>query len=450
VLIQLLRDGAQAVPDQPVVVTPDRSVSYSACLARSEELARGLWERSWSRFACQVGDRAELLALLCASTAVGAEACVYPECAETVRIDELAMRFDHRIVVTDRELALDAAEAVSIDAITGDGPLPPVPACMPTMILTTGTTGVPKGVRHDLVRLARARRRVEHPGVRWLLAYNLNQFAGIQMVLHALATKATLVTSSGQPRDSVRAMMRHGVTHASATPTFWRVVTSLLDEQTAASIPLQQITLGGEAIPDHLLADLRRLFPAAKISQVYAASEFGSSVSVRDGRNGLPASVLERDDNAPVRMKVVDGELYARSRVGMLGYYGEADIDETEWRPTGDLVEVRDDRIYFVGRSSDIINVGGVKVHPLPVEDLVSALEGVELARAYGRANAITGQIVAVDVVARPGTDHEQLDDAIRAACQVLAPAARPRRIRFVDEIGVTEHKISRRRVSDA
>ena len=170
-LIELLRDGAQAVPDQPLVVTPDRSVSYASCLARSEDLARGLWERSWNRFACQVSDRADLLALLCASTAVGAEACVYPQCAEAVRIDELADRFDHKIVVTDRELALDAAEAVPIDAITAAGPLsplPPLPDRMPTLILTTGTTGVPKGVRHDWVRLARASRRDERPGVRWL------------------------------------------------------------------------------------------------------------------------------------------------------------------------------------------------------------------------------------------------------------------------------------------
>ena len=160
--------------------------------------------------------------------------------------------------------------------------------------------------------------------------------------------------------------------------------------------------------------------------------------------------MLERDDTAPVQMKVVDGELFARSRVGMLGYYGEADIDDTRWRPTGDLVELRGDRIYFVGRSSDIINVGGVKVHPLPVEELVSALAGVELARAYGRSNAVTGQIVAVDVVARPGSDHEDLRDAIREVCEALPPAARPRRIHFVDQIGVTENKISRRSTTGA
>ena len=74
-----------------------------------------------------------------------------------------------------------------------------------------------------------------------------------------------------------------------------------------------------------------------------------------------------------VAHKVVEGELWVRSRIGMLGYYGEPAVDPDAWRPTGDLVEVVDDRIVFRGRSSDIINVGGVKVHPLPIEDRIAS-----------------------------------------------------------------------------
>jgi acyl-CoA synthetase (AMP-forming)/AMP-acid ligase II len=239
-------------------------------------------------------------------------------------------------------------------------------------------------------------------------------------------------------------MREFEVTHASATPTFWRFITGLIAEKEAAGLPLQQITLGGEAVPARLLDDLQRLFPGARISQVYAATEFGSTVSVRDRRNGLPVSVLDRTDDGGAQMKIVDGELHIRSRVGMIGYYGQPDIAEAEWRPTGDLVHVDGDRVYFVGRSTETINVGGVKVHPLPVEELVGAVDGVELVHAYGRPNALTGQILAVDVVARPGVDLETLEDDIRVACEPLAPAARPRRIRFVDSLAITEHKVSR------
>jgi acyl-coenzyme A synthetase/AMP-(fatty) acid ligase len=85
-----------------------------------------------------------------------------------------------------------------------------------------------------------------------------------------------------------------------------------------------------------------------------------------------------------------------------------------------------------------------VKVHPLPVEELVGAVDGVELVRAYGRPSPLTGEIVALDVVARPGVDRDDLERDIRAACDSLVAAARPRRIRFVEDIDVKGQKIDR------
>jgi acyl-coenzyme A synthetase/AMP-(fatty) acid ligase len=166
-------------------------------------------------------------------------------------------------------------------------------------------------------------------------------------------------------------------------------------------------------------------------------------------RNGLPLSVLERGDDADVQMKIVDDELWVRSRVGMLGYYGDEPHDPDEWRATGDLVEVDGNRILFRGRNSDIINVGGVKVHPLPVEERISQVPGVEMARVYGRPNRMTGAIVAAEIVPKDGIDTDALEDAIRGACEDMVAAARPRSIRFVDEIVTQGNKITRGVVSD-
>jgi acyl-CoA synthetase (AMP-forming)/AMP-acid ligase II len=445
VLIELVRAGTAAAPDQPLVVTSDGTETYAGVLERSRSLARGLSERSIERFAC-VGHAVDVLPLLVASTAVGAEACVYPADLDAAAIETYAKRFGHGVVVTREPLTLAGVDVASPDDLARDGgELSDPPPRAPALILTTGTTGEPRGVRHDWHRLVAA---VKHPddapGARWLLAYNLNQFAGVQVLIHVLVSRATLVVpASNQPREAVAALRDLGVTHASATPTFWRFVAGLIDDDVHA-LPLAQITLGGEAVPAPVLQRLERLFPSARVSQVYASNEFGSGVSVKDGRSGLPASVLERGDDADVQMRVVDGELHVRSRVGMLGYYGEPDVDDA-WRPTGDLVEIDGDRIVFVGRTSEIINVGGVKVHPLPVEEIVGAIEGVELVHAYGRKNPVAGQIVAVDVVPRAGVDTELLDEQIRDACEALAPAARPRRIRFVDAIEVKGSKIARR-----
>lgn len=441
-LWELVRDGAARAPGTDAVRAAGRATTYAALAERAGAVAAGLAARGIERFGLLVADPATAVAVLAGAAAVGAEPCSYAAASDDDAVRSLAARFDHRVVVTDRDLG---PLGLHPDELAAPGPVPAGTGAAPVLVLTTGTTGEPKGARHDWGRLAAAvRRRDEEPGTRWLLAYNLNQFAGTQVLLHALVHAATLVVpASNQPRHAVEAIRAEGVTHVSATPTFWRFLVAALEPGEAAELPVRQITLGGEAVPGPLLEDLHRLFPEAKVSQVYASTELGSTGSVRDGRNGLPVSVLD-GVHGGVELRIVDGELHARSSVGMLGYHGEPDVDDG-WRPTGDLVEVRDGRIHFAGRSSTVINVGGVKVHPLPVEERVLAVPGVTLARVYGRSNPMSGQIVAVDVVLADGADEEEVEDAVRDACDDLPAAARPRRIRFVDDIEVREGKVSRR-----
>ena len=108
------------------------------------------------------------------------------------------------------------------DLGVGDGPLPE-PDERPLMILTTGTSGTPKGVRHDWSRLLRAVSAPpdkEHGG-RWLLAYNLNQFAGIQVLLHALRSSGVDGRRRRAParrRTRSRRCTRPSVTHVERHP----------------------------------------------------------------------------------------------------------------------------------------------------------------------------------------------------------------------------------------
>ena len=445
-LIELVRDAAAEVPERPAVLTGSRRVDYGEVAARAQNAAAWLDGVGAQRLGVALEDPVDILVVLAAASMIGCEACVYPRDLDDASVDELASRLSQPLVVADRPRALESARAIRL----AEAPRTPIPIEVsegpyPVLILTTGTTGTQKGVRHDWERLVRG---VRHPddrgGSRWLLTYNLNQFAGIQLLLHVLVSRATLVVpSSRQPRQAIDAMLERDVTHVSATPTFWRLLVGTVTAAEARSLRLEQITLGGEATPEALIERLRRMFPAARISHVYAGTEFGSAVSVGDGRSGLPASVLSRSEGAEVRMRIVDGELQVRSRFGMLGYH-DNDTAEGEWCPTGDLVELRGDRIHFIGRTTEVINVGGAKVHPLPIEHLVSSVEGVGLAAVYGRPNPITGQIVAVDVVAAPGADQRRIEAEIRKACEALPPAGRPRRIRFVPELTLRGNKLIR------
>ena len=78
-------------------------------------------------------------------------------------------------------------------------------------MLTTGTTGAPRGVRHDWNRVLRAAGRIKPaPDERWLLAYGLHQFAGLQILVHVMAAGATLVAAvPRRPREGLAAMRQH-------------------------------------------------------------------------------------------------------------------------------------------------------------------------------------------------------------------------------------------------
>lgn len=442
---QLVADAATVAPDDAALVVDGNVVTWADLDRRCRQLAAGIVERGIARLAIAVDDPQIRIESMIAASGVGAEVCVYPTGLGADDVASLCERFGHTVALVDT-VSSDGQVTLS-DLVRPDGSEPNVEGVAPLLVLTTGTTGLPKGVRHDWRRLvSRASRFTSPPSSRWLLTYNLNQFAGLQVLLHVLASRAALVVpANNQPRSALGAAVEAGVTHISATPTFWRFLLAVTDDDTALP-PLRQITLGGEAVPAELVEKLTAVFPDARISQVYASTEFGSAVSTTDLAAGLPLSVLERSDDSDVQFKIVDGELYARSATGMLGYYGDEDVDG-RWAPTGDMVEIRDGRIHFTGRSVEIINVGGVKVHPLVVEEQALTVEGVLFAHAYGRANPIAGQIVTLDVVVGRELDDDEEDEfeeRIRDACSSLPEASRPRRIRFVDELEIKENKVRR------
>lgn len=447
-MIRLVELAAAAAPDSIAVVTDERSLTWAGLLDQARGIAGALAERQITRFAIVEHDAGTVMALLAGAALAGAEPCQFQPDTDPAELATQLAQFDHRTVVSRRP---DIAETIVPAELVSDRPVQPSDT-QPLLIRTTGTTGVPKGARHDWSVLSRRVADADpRPDQRWLLTYGLHQFAGIQMLIHAVSAQATLVAPfPRQPRDGVEALVHLGVTCVSATPTYWRFLLAHAKSAGVSLPDLEQITLGGEAVPTDLLTRLRETFPTAKISQVYASTEMGSVVSVTDGRPGIGVDKLQSDENPDGTLRVVDGELWVRGSAGMLGYVGSDETaGETDphdgWRPTGDRVEIVDDRIEFRGRDSEVINVGGVKVHPLPVEEALLTVPGVIAVRVYGRANRLTGAIVAADVVLASEADADEVRDRIRDAVSALPRAAHPRSVTFVDELETLGGKTIRR-----
>jgi acyl-coenzyme A synthetase/AMP-(fatty) acid ligase len=122
---------------------------------------------------------------------------------------------------------------------------------------------------------------------------------------------------------------------------------------------------------------------------------------------------------------------------------------------TGDLVEQRGDRYIFTGLRSDVIIVGGAKVQPARVEELLRGIPGIAEARVYGQPSAITGELVAAEVVLADPLPAAATPESVRAealaACRAaLEPHAVPRLLDIVKRIKTTSAGKTPRRPSIA
>jgi acyl-CoA synthetase (AMP-forming)/AMP-acid ligase II len=446
-MILLLEAAAADAPGQAAVVAVPDAPSYCELLTDARRVAASLRTRGITRFAIAEPDAAWVIRLLAGAALVGAEPCQYQPDLDSRQLGAQATALGHSVVVTGRKDIGDGLGVIPPQELLGSSPdeapvaLPDGP--QPLLILTTGTTGAPKAARHDWRVLAKTVANVRpRPEQRWLLAYGPQQFAGMQVLLHSLASRATLVAPfPRQPKDGLEAILSDGVTCVSATPTYWRFLLAEARGRQVSLPRLEQITLGGEASPADLLDELRATFPSARVSQVYASTEFGSLISVNDGLPGISTGSLWSASNPTSNLRAENGELWVRAEAGMLGYADDAVAktpSATAWRPTGDLIEIVGTRVLFRGRQSEIINVGGVKVHPLPVEERILALECVEAARVFGRPSKLTGAIVAVEIVPAGGTENAKPDEIRRSVKDALADLPRawqPRSVNVVDAI---------------
>jgi len=305
---------------------------------------------------------------------------------------------------------------------------------------TSGTTGVPKIIEHTWQTLFTMSKLREFKPQNWLVTYQAGTYAWYQMLTLALFVPGQSLTLPRE-RDPVRAIeaaLQHEVTAISGTPTFWRMAFLQFSATTLQALPLRQITLGGERVDQVILDRLQSLYPAATVTHIYASTEAGACIIVRDGREGFPIAWLAANgqasasDERPV-LQVRDGTLWIRSP--------HAAVDQAEWINSGDAAEIRGDRVFILGREDkSIINVGGIKVAACDVERRILEHPSVLWCRVYGRKAPLLGQLVASDVVFRPAAVTATEAELAHFCNQHLPEYMVPRVWNFLDTIPTTDN----------
>lgn len=315
------------------------------------------------------------------------------------------------------------------------------------VLLTSGTTGAPKLVLHTLASLTSAffgRTEEVGAGRVWSTFYDVRRYGGLQILLRALSGGSLLLPDAAESiPDFLRRVAAAGVTHISGTPSHWR---KALMSGAAETIAPQYVRLSGEIADSGILEALRTAFPRAVIAHAFASTEAGVAFEVRDGKAGFPQERMGRSVEG-VELDVSQGTLRIRSAGNAQRYLGDAPElkDADGFVNTGDRLELRDGRYYFMGRAGGIINVGGLKVHPEEVEAVINAHPAVRMSLVRARRNPITGAIVSADVVLEqslPAQDRaarDALQHDIREACRKALDAYKvPAVIRFVPSLEIS------------
>jgi acyl-CoA synthetase (AMP-forming)/AMP-acid ligase II len=282
------------------------------------------------------------------------------------------------------------------------------------IVFTSGSTGKPKGILQDIERVMR-KFVEERAGWRTVLFLMLDHFGGFNTLLSTFAYGGTGVCLPDRSPESVcRVIEQSRATLLPTTPTFINMLIASRCYKSFDLSSIKLITYGTEVMPAATLAKVKEIFPNARIKQTYGLSELG-----------VLRSKSERDDSVWVKIggegfetKIEDNILWIRSEANMVGYLNApSPIDADGWMCTGDHVEVCGDYMRILGRKSEMINVGGQKVFPTEIENVLLEADNVSEATVVGMSHPVMGHVVKARISLDEPEDQFLLAERLRKHC---------------------------------
>ncbi|MDF3068167.1 MAG: AMP-dependent synthetase and ligase [Polyangiaceae bacterium] len=260
------------------------------------------------------------------------------------------------------------------------------------VIFSSGSTGAPKAILHDLSAILGKFRTVRQQ--KTTLTFLLfDHIGGIDTMLNTFGSGGCVVTVAERTPELVaRAIEEHRVHTLPTSPTFLNLflISGVWQERDLSS--LKVIAYGTEPMPQSTLDRLHEAFPDVALVQTYGMSELG----VLRSRSRDSTSLWIKFTGEEFNVKIVDGILWVKADSAMLGYLNAPDLFDAEgWLNTQDAVETDGEYLRILGRKSDLINVGGQKVYPAEVENALLQLDNVADVAVFGKAHPMMGQIVA-------------------------------------------------------
>ena len=222
----------------------------------------------------------------------------------------------------------------------------------------------------------------------WALAYSPNHYAGIQVILQSFLNYNLLINVFNIEIQNIwKILEKYKITNISGTPTFYR---KLLLVQKKKNHYIKRISIGGEISDNVLFLNLKKKFPLSKILNIYASTEAGTTLASKNNEFSIPS-------NLKLLIKIKNNKLLIHKSLIAKNLKNQL---KNNWYDTKDRVkQIKKDKFIFTGRETISINIGGYKVSPEEVENVLNRHPHVLESKAYSRKNSFFGNILLADVV---------------------------------------------------
>lgn len=303
------------------------------------------------------------------------------------------------------------------------------------VLFTSGTTSEPKAVLHNFKSL---QSKFNKPGKDLItLAFMyLDHIGGIDTVLYTIYNNSSLVLTFDRSVDQICKLIEElRIEVLPTTPSFLKLMIFSEAYKKYDLSSLKNITYGTEPMSLTLLSRLNEIFPDTRIIQKFGTTETGA-LNIKSESNDSNW-IKMGDDNYKVRVN--DGLLEIKSNTSMLGYLNyPSPFTSDGWLMTKDQVEVKNDYYRIKGRSTRMINVGGEKVNPVDVEEVIEQLDFVIDVNVFSESNNILGNIVIAELVIDDNINKSEAKKRVKEFCKDKLEAFQiPVKIKFNNEISV-------------
>ena len=283
------------------------------------------------------------------------------------------------------------------------------------ILFSSGSTGEPKAMVHDILNIL-DKHKSPRLKLRILSFLLFNHIGGLDTVLYALSNGGCLVISHDTSVDGIMGTIeKYQVDTLPTSPTFIGLILLSGSYKRFDLSSLKIVSYGTEVMPESLLKRFHKTFPKIRLLQKYGMSEVG----ILRSQSPRSDSLWVKLGGEGFQTRVVNGVLQIKAESTFLGYLNYPTLaGEDGWFNTGDAVEVNGEYIKILGRQCGVINVGGEKVYPAEIENILLEMDNIQDVTVWGEPNSIMGQIVVARVRLLESEDFLALKRRMREFCK--------------------------------